>query len=202
VRRCLAIIGGCLLLSGCGAQQAPVTHGGRAGIPQSLVAGERPIGRGPRFQPPNLGNSTGPCLGLLGPRRQAHVEIFGANRVVLLAAGIGARAPRRFRDGRLVHARCFGEVVTIDPTGTVYFRTGHQLTLGDLFDAWGQPLTRTRIASFGGSPVRTYVNGHARGGDPRQLPLTPNAEIVIEEGPHVPPHTHFQFLPKPPAGLN
>lgn len=201
MRRRLAIIGGCLLLSGCGAAGAIVTHGGHSGIPQSLVAGERPIGRGPRFQPPNLGSPTGHCLRPLGPRRQAHVEIFGANRVVLLAAGIGTRAPRRFTDGRLVRARCFGDVVTVDPTGTVYFRPGRQLTLSDLFKAWGQRLTRTRIASFAGSAVHAYVNGRADTGDPRRIPLTAGAEIVIELGPHVPPHTHFPFLPKPSAAL-
>ena len=60
----------------------------------------------------------------------------------------------------------------LDPTGTVYFRTGHRLTFGDLFNAWGQPLTRHGSRHSAGSPVRAYVNGHARNGDPRQIQLT------------------------------
>jgi hypothetical protein len=203
VRRAIALICSSLMLAGCGAARTAGLERGGSGIPASLLAGERPIGRGPRFQPPNAGTVTGRCSPTLGAREQAHVELFGANRVVLLAAGIGTRSPRRFSDGRLVRAACFGDIVTLDPTGTVYFRTGtHRLTLGDLFDAWGQRLTTTRIASFSGTgPVRVYVNGHARGGNPRRIPLTAGAEVVLEIGPHVPPHTHFPFPPRPAASL-
>jgi hypothetical protein len=203
VRRAIAVICSSLAIAGCGTTRTTAnTHGG-SGIPASLLAGERPIGRGPRFQPPNLGTVSGHCSPTLGAREQTHVELFGANRVVLLAAGIGTRSPRRFSDGRLIRAACFGDVVTLDPTGAVYFRTGsHRLTLGDLFDAWGQRLTMTRIASFSGTePVRVYVNGRARGGDPRRIPLTAGAEVVLEVGPHVPPHTHFRFPPKPATTL-
>jgi hypothetical protein len=203
VRRAIALICSSLVVAGCGAARTAVTAGDATGIPRSLLAGERPIGRGPRFQPPNAGTVTGRCSPTLGAREEAHVELFGANRVVLLAAGIGTRTPRRFSDGRVVRAACFGDVVTLDPTGTVYFRGGsHRFTLGDLFNAWGQPLTTTRIASFsGGGPVRPYVNGRARSGNPRNLPLTAGAEVVLEVGPRVPPHTHFPFPPKPAATL-
>jgi hypothetical protein len=201
VRRAAALICSCLLLAGCGATATIVTHGAHAGIPASLLAGERPIGRGPRFQPPNLGHPTGRCNPTLGARKQAHIEIFGANRVVLLPAGLGTHSPRRFSDGRLVGAACFGDIVTLDPTGTVYFRAGHQLTLGDLFDTWGQPLTATRIASFEGGRVRAYVAGRLRGGSARRIELTANSEIVVEVGPRVPPHKHFTFPPLPEARL-
>jgi hypothetical protein len=203
VRRAIALICSSLMIAGCGAARTATPDRGGGGIPASLLAGERPIGRGPRFQPATVGTVSGRCSATLGAREQAHIELFGANRVVLLAAGIGTRSPRRFSDGRLVGAACFGNVVTLDPTGTVYFRTGpHRLTLGDLFDAWGQLLTTTRIASFSGTePVRAYVNGRARGGNPRQIALTAGAEIVLEVGPHVPPHTHFPFPQKPAATL-
>jgi hypothetical protein len=203
VRRAIALICSSLMLAGCGAARTTSLERGGSGIPASLLAGERPIGRGPRFQPANAGTVTGRCSPTLGARDQVHVELFGANRVVLLAAGIGTRSPRRFSDGRLVRAACFGDVVTLDPTGTVYLRTGtRRLTLGDLFDVWGQRLTTTRIASFSGiAPVRAYVNGRVRAGNPRQIPLTAGAEIVLEVGPHVPPHRHFPFPPKPATTL-
>jgi len=192
----------CLIVAACGdhVRTAPIQQGG-AGIPSSLLSRERPIGRGPRFQPANLGRPNGRCTATLGPRQQAHIEVFGADRVVLLAAGIGTQAPRRFNDGRLVAAACFGELVTLDPTGTVYFRGGSRVTLGALFHAWGQRLTASRVGSFGGSRVRVYVNGRERDGNPRQVPLTAGAEIVLEVGPPVPPHTHFTFPPKPSTGL-
>jgi hypothetical protein len=197
VRRACSLLLVSLVIVGCGSA-APVTHG----IPRSLLAGVRPIGRGPRFQPPVSGPVGGTCTAPLGRRLQAHIELFGANRVVLLATGIGTRPPRRIRDGRLTSARCFGELVTLDPTGTVYFRSGYSLTVGDLFRAWGQPLSSTRIASFTGGRVRVYVNGHRSSVSPRAVPLTRDAEIVLEVGPHVPPHRRFVFPAQPPAGLD
>jgi hypothetical protein len=166
-----------------------------------LLSEVRPIGRGPRFQPPVRGPVRGACTAPLGRRSEAHIEVFGANRVVLLPAGIGTRPPRVTSDGRLTRAHCFGAVVTLDPTGVVYFRSGSRVTLGDLFSAWGQPLSARRIASFGGSRVRVFVNGWAFHGSPRAIALTSRAEIVLEVGPRVPPHTRFSFPPGPPPEL-
>ncbi len=88
----------------------------------------------------------------LGQRLQAHIEIFGANRVALLPAGIGTPPPRLVRDGRLTHAPCFGALVTLDPTGVIYFTARERLTVGDVFRAWGAKLGARRIASFTGRP--------------------------------------------------
>ena len=97
----------------------------------------------------------------MGRRIAAHVELFGAGRVILIAAGIGTAPPRRSVAGRITRARCFGSLVTLDPTGTVYARPGQRLTLPDLFGAWGQRLSPTRIASFSGGRVRVYVDGRS-----------------------------------------
>jgi hypothetical protein len=208
-RSAAALLGVTLLLAGCGAGRAAPAKQRRAGvgvdlgvtlggqIPASLLAGVRPIGRGPRFQPPISGAVPGRCERALGRRLAAHIEVFGANQVILLAAGIGTTAPRDFSDGRLVHARCFGDVVTLDPTGIVYFRAGASLTLGTVFRAWGEPLTATRVASFSGGRTATYVDGRAWRGAPSAVPLTSGAEIVVESGPHVPPHRRFVFPPPP-----
>jgi hypothetical protein len=195
-----------LLLSGCGAARStggsrlPDAASRRGGIPPSLLASVRPIGRGPRFQPAAGNRVIGPCRSPLGRRLRAHIELFGADRVVLLAAGIGTRAPR-IRDGRVVHADCFGALVTLDPTGTVYFRPGISLTLAALFRAWGQPLRGARIASFSGRRVSVYVNGRPRRGAPQTLRLTNRAEIVLEVGPYVPPHSQFSFASSPSPDL-
>lgn len=210
-----------LLLAGCGtaaappggssgalAPAAPAQHAGAlvAGrgpgrIPAALLAGVRPVGRGPRFQPPAGERVLGACRTPLGPRRRAHIEVFGADRVVLLAAGIGAREPRRISDGKLTAARCFGALVTLDPTGTVYFRPSRGFTVGDIFRVWGLPLSDRRIASFAGGRVRAYLNGRRWHGSPGALPLRQDAEVVLEIGPQVPPHTRFSFPPQPPPGL-
>jgi hypothetical protein len=195
------------LLAGCGstATSAAVSVKLRradAGIPKSLLAGERPIGRGPRFTPQATGPVPGPCEPRLGPRAAAHIEVFGENKVVLLATGIGTQGPRRTVAGRIIRARCFGKLVTLDPTGTVYFRPNSGATVGDLFTAWGQPLSATRIASFTGSSVSVYVNGRRRRGAAQSVPLRAGDEIVLEVGPHVPPHKHFTFPPPPAAAMS
>jgi hypothetical protein len=128
------------------------------------------------------------------------VELFGDNHVVLVAGGIGTRPPRRTVAGRILGARCFGSLVTLDPTGTVYVRAGTRATVGDLFRAWGQVLTARRLVSFAGGRVRVYVNGRARNGSPGTVPLGRHAEIVLEIGPYVPPHRSYAFAPTPAAG--
>jgi hypothetical protein len=169
-----------------------------AGIPSALVREARPIGRGRRFQPPATGPIPGPCRRALEPRYGVHVELFAADRVVLIAAGIGARGPLHFTGGRISRARCYGDLVTLEPTGVVLVRPGRRLSLANLFAAWGQPLSRRRLASFSpppGSEVTAFVNGRRWSRAPVSIPLAAHDEIVLEVGPHVPPHSSYTFPP-------
>jgi hypothetical protein len=159
-----------LATAGCGGQAARASTGT---IPASLLAGMRPIGASERFHPPVTGSPTDCTIGI--GQLRAHIELFAANRVFLIASGVG-------RGGS-----CDGDVVTLDPTGTVYFRPG--ATLFDLFVSWGQTLADDQLGSFRGR-VREYVNGrHVR----FAAPLINGAEIVLEVGPYVPPHTRYTF---------
>lgn len=180
--------------------QAPPPGGPSAtAIPSALLSQARPVGTGPRFHPPAAGPVTGQCAPALGPRDGVHVEVFAAGRVLLIPAGIGARPPRALLDGRVTSARCYGALVTLDPTGLVLVRPGAGLTLGTLFRSWGQPLSRTRLTSFSaqaGTSVTVFVNGARWPGAPAAVPLTRHAEIVLEVGPPVPPHPSYAF----PAG--
>jgi hypothetical protein len=140
----------------------------------------------------------GRCRRRLGRRVAVHVELFAADRVVLVATGIGTSAPRAFSAGRIVGARCYGELVTFDPTGVVLIRPGARLPLSALFRAWGQPLSRTRVASFSAPPggqVTVFVDGARWRGAPESVPLEVHSEIVVEIGPHVPPHSSYTFPP-------
>lgn len=162
------------------------------------MAESRPIGAGIRFQPPVGGAPVGSCRARLGPRYGAHVEIFGANKVVLLPAGIGTEPPLRYDAGRISDARCYGDLVTVDPTGLVLVRRGARPQLSALFRSLGQPLSTTRVASFSasvGRRVAVFVGGHPWHGNPRSLTLRPHAEIVLEVGAHVPPHSAYEFPP-------
>jgi hypothetical protein len=167
-------------------------------IPSALLSEARPIGVGPRFQPPATGPVSGGCLPALGGRVGVHVEVFAANRVVLLPAGIGTRPPRTWLTGRITRADCYGALVTLDPTGLVLVRPGTRLTVAALFRSWGQPLSATQLTSFraaAGTRVAVFVDGQPWRGAPGAVPLTPHAEIVLEVGPHVPPHSAYAFPP-------
>ena len=181
-----------LLLSGCGSTSGPAPVS--AGIPATLVAQARPIGRPASFHPSARGPVPGACRAALGPRHGAHVELFAANRVVLVAAGIGVRAPLTHSAGRITGARCFGDLVTLEPTGVVLVRPGAPATVAGLFRAWGRPLSTDRLLSFTGR-VRVYVNGRQRPGPPGAVRLGRHDEIVLEVGPYVPPHTAYHFPP-------
>jgi hypothetical protein len=182
-----------ILLAACGSTQH---RSGTSAPPAALLAQARPIGRGVRFQPPVAGPIIGRCRRGLGRRQGVHVEVFAADRVVLIAAGIGTRPPRRFLEGRISSASCYGELVTLDPTGLVLVRPGSHAVLADLFRSWGQPLSTTRLASFSasaGGSVSVFVDGRRWSGSPGAVPLRPHSEIVLEVGPYVPPHSVYTF---------
>jgi hypothetical protein len=86
--------------------------------------------------------------------------------------------------------------VTLDPTGLVLVRPGSRVSLSDLFRAWGAPLSPRRVASFTAPqsrPITVFVGGRRWNGPPDRVPLTRHAEIVLEAGPHVPPHSSYTF---------
>ena len=169
-----------------------------AGIPPALLSEARPVGVGPRFQPPVSGPVIGPCRRTLGPRIGVHLEVFAENRVVIVPAGIGTLPPRTYSAGRISGARCYGDPVTLEPTGVVLVPPGVRLTVATLFRSWGQPLSPYRVASFSaprGTQVATFVAGRRWHGSPGDVPLARHAEIVLEVGPYVPPHHSYTFPP-------
>jgi hypothetical protein len=155
----------------------------------------RPIGHGAAFHPPARGPVLGGCRPTPGRRTGTHLELFARDRVVLVASGIGVRGPLRHSGGRIVRARCYGSVMTLDPTGVIRVRAGTRATVGDVFAAWGRILAARRMLSFRGR-VRAYVDGRRwTRGAPAAIPLTRRAEIVLEVGPYVEPHRRYHFPP-------
>lgn len=179
------------LASACGS----AVNGTRSTVPAALIREARPVGRGARFQPPATGPVIGRCRKSLGARYGVHIELFAADRVVLIPAGIGTRPPRTLLDGRISRARCYGALVTVDPTGVVLVSEGSRLSLGGLFHSWGQPLSSTRLASFTGGTVAVFVDGRRWRGPAGAVPLKRHSEIVLELGPYVPPHAAYTFPP-------
>lgn len=182
-----------LALGGCGGASRPAQPAQL--IPAKLLREARPIGRGLRFHPPARGPVLGACRRRLGRRDAVHLELFAADRVLLVAAAIGTRPPRRRTEGRIAEARCYGTLVTLDPTGVVLVRRGSRLTIADLFRSWGQPLSPHRMASFRARSVTAFVNGRRHFEPVGRIRLRRHAEIVLQVGPHVPPHAAYRFPP-------
>jgi hypothetical protein len=193
------LLAGCALLAalalgGCG--------GERAARPATTAVAPRPVpvGAGPAFHVPPRGARAAAALPIdglrcqrrVGRREQAHVELFAAGRVVPIPPGIGVAPPLRRRGAYVRTGRCSYPLRTTEPTGLLELRRDAGLTLGALFDVWGQPLSRRRLARFRGA-VRAYLGGVRWRGDPRQLPLRGHAVVVLEVGPFVPPHVSYRF---------
>jgi hypothetical protein len=89
-------------------------------------------------------------------------------------------------------------LATLEPTGLVLVRVGSRLSLSDLFRAWGQPLSRRQLGPFAppdGAQVVVFVDGRRWRDAPGGVPLATHAEIVLEVGPPVPPHSSYTFPP-------
>jgi hypothetical protein len=91
---------------------------------------------------------------------------------------------------------CLYWIHTHDATGLIHVESPVQAiyTLGQFFDIWGQPLNSTKVAThpITGSQMMVFVDGHAFGGDPRDIPLGVHTQIVLEIGrPVAPPEFTF-----------
>jgi hypothetical protein len=65
-------------------------------------------------------------------------------------------------------------------------------TLGDLFRVWGRRLSSDAMLSFRGR-VSVFVGGRRWRGEPRRVPLTKHAQVVVEIGGYVAPHSTYLF---------
>ncbi len=126
--------------------------------------------------------------------RLAHVELFVRGRAVLLPAGIGIAPPAAISGERVLGGRCRYPLSTADPTGVVSVNQPGRHTLGQLFRIWGQPLSRQRLLGFHSQkPLRAFLDGRAWHRGVGRIPLRDRAEIVVELGRLIPPHSFYLF---------
>ena len=146
-----------------------------------------PIGVGPRYHPapanPHVrrGETFGRFRCGNGRSFDVHLEVFARRRVVIVPPRIG-----------VARRGCRYPLHTSTPTGVVAVRRTGRWTLGDLFAVWGRQLSPSRLLSFRGR-VGVFVDGHRRVGDPRHIPLTRHAQVVVEIGGYVVPHASYLF---------
>jgi hypothetical protein len=105
------------------------------------------------------------AIGMLGPVAQqtAYGPFYGAQQCIYW-----------------LHTHASDGVIHIEsPTKRVY-------TLGNFFDEWHQPLSRSQVASAKGK-VSAFLNGKRWTQDPRSIPLLPHASVQLDVGaPTVP----------------
>lgn len=127
---------------------------------------------------------------------EAHVEVFASGHVVVVPAGIGVAPPLRRRGAYVDGGRCTYPLWTVEPTGLLLMQTHRAFRLGQLFELWGQALTRRMVASFvapKGAGVSVFIDGTLSRGELSSTPIAALSQITIEIGSYVPPHNRYIF---------
>lgn len=138
---------------------------------------------------PPQGQSTVPAgetVGEISCDAQEGHRIHIHQHLLVLDHGKAVDIPRNV--GQPAAKRCIYWLHTHTPDGIIHIEAprDRSFTLGDFFMVWGQPLTRTAAASARaakGESLEVWLNGKPFKGDPRSVPLTAHADIVIQTGP-------------------
>ena len=98
--------------------------------------------------------------------------------------------------GQVPARGCLYWIHTHTPDGIIHIESpkSRMFTLADFFAIWGQPVSRTQVASMrvsNGTTLKVWVDGKPYDGDPAAIPLVAHADIVIEAGPPFPPPPRF-----------
>jgi hypothetical protein len=164
------------------------------------------FGPGPLYRPDAVSSTVAQARPLKGMRCTdaptdwvgVHLEVFVNRFDVVIPAGIGMAPPHTVDGAYVTKARCSYPIRTTDPTGMIEVDAAKRATLGDFFAAWGQPLSPTRLLSFtarGTDRVVVYINGKRWQGDPRDVPLTRHAALLMQLGGYVEPRLEYGFPP-------
>jgi hypothetical protein len=122
----------------------------------------------------------------------SHLQVYDNGQPRALPAAIGLLGPvsEQTPYGPFYGAqRCYYWLHTHASDGVIHVEspTERVYTLGNFFDEWRQPLSRTQVASVKGK-VTAYFNGKRWTADPRTIPLVPHGVIQLDVGqPAVPP---------------
>lgn len=122
----------------------------------------------------------------------AHLAIFNHGVQVQVPAYLGMASVSPTQG-------CLYWIHTHDPSGIIHIEAGSVVspnggnyTLGNFFDIWGEPLSRSQVGPFKG-PVTAYLNGTQYTGDLASIPLRSHQQIVLEVGTPVVPPPNYIF---------
>ncbi|HWE81897.1 MAG TPA: hypothetical protein VG265_09625 [Gaiellaceae bacterium] len=117
-----------------------------------------------------------------------HLTLFVNGTQRLLPGSIGIWPPivgqSKYGQFVVTPANCFSWLSTHFSDGIIHVESPVQrsFVLGEFFDIWGQPLSRTQLGPAHGE-VTAIVDGQVWTGDPRQIPLVEHRQIQLEVGP-------------------
>lgn len=112
------------------------------------------------------------------------VFVNGAPREIPLGIGITSRQIERRHHGLYVASGgCYYWLHTHAADGVIHVESPvrRTYTLGDFFDVWGEPLGPRQVGPAVGSVTAIY-NGKRYDGNPRDIPITPQAQIQLDVG--------------------
>src|SRR4051794_17695633 len=161
--RLLRLLPALLVFSALGAAAACDDASDRAAFDRPVPR----IGQGLGYRLPPAGADVRggrPVMGLrCGPRAPSdrfgvHLEVFANHFDVIVPAGIGVAPPLSRKGAYVTGGRCSYPARTLEPTGLIEVAKGSELTLGQFFGLWAQPLGPRKLLGFRG-PVTAFVDG-------------------------------------------
>jgi hypothetical protein len=118
----------------------------------------------------------------------AHLTVFVEGEPRAVPAGIGIwppLGPHNFRNGQfgVTAENCITWLSTRYSDGIIHIESSvyRSFELGDLFDVWGQPLSRSQLGPARGD-VTAIVNRRVWTGDPNRIPLLKHTRIQLQVG--------------------
>ncbi len=128
-----------------------------------------------------------------------HVSLYVDGEQIAIPKSIGVIEPlsvNGFVYGTDGSGGCFYWVHTHDATGIIHVEPPMEIrvTLGQLFDLWGQPLSRSGVAGYDGA-VTVFLDGKKYTGDPREIVFERHQQIALEVGTPVVTPPYYIFPP-------
>jgi hypothetical protein len=116
----------------------------------------------------------------------ARLTIFVDGHPVRVPYGIGIADPQaQLYSGTafVTSGACFSWLHTHAADGIIHIESpvGRVYTLGNFFDVWGQPLSRTQVGPAKGH-VTAFFDGKVWLGNPRVIPLNAHSQIQLDVG--------------------